>query len=191
VKVMEKDLNSIYKETRHKMEVSLNVLKNEIKGIRSGRAHPSLVEDLPIDYYGTKTPLKQLASITVPEARLIVIQPWDRNSLSAIEKAILASDLGITPSNDGKVIRLNLPQLSEEQRNNLIRVVNKKAEEIRIAIRNVRREAIHEIESLLKEKLISEDDKKRAEKEVQKITDEFISKVNKIVKEKEEEIREV
>ena len=188
---MEKDLNSIYKETRHKMEVSLNVLKNEIKGIRSGRAHPSLVEDLPIDYYGTKTPLKQLASITVPEARLIVIQPWDRNSLSAIEKAILASDLGITPSNDGKVIRLNLPQLSEEQRNNLIRVVNKKAEEIRIAIRNVRREAIHEIESLLKEKLISEDDKKRAEKEVQKITDEFISKVNKIVKEKEEEIKEV
>ncbi|RLB07857.1 MAG: ribosome recycling factor [Deltaproteobacteria bacterium] len=182
--------DEILAELRDKMKKSINVLKRELSKIRTGRASTALLEDIMIECYGTEMPLKQVASISVPESRLILIQPWDKSIIGNIEKGILKSELGLTPVNDGKVIRVPIPPLSEERRKELVKLVKKVGEEIKVAIRNNRREANEMFKELKNEKEISEDDYRRALNEVQKITDEFIEKVNKLVSEKEKEIME-
>ncbi|MCL0057147.1 ribosome recycling factor, partial [Dehalococcoidia bacterium] len=156
----------------------------------TGRASPSLLEHIRVDYYGTPTPLNQLAGISAPEARMLIIQPWDRAIVPAIEKAIIKSDLGLNPSSDGNAIRLVIPQLSEERRKELVRVVRKKVEERRIAVRNVRREALEKLRAMEREKEISQDEEKRALNQLQALTDRFIEKVDRIGKDKETEVLE-
>ena len=180
----------ILSELRDKMNKSIKVLKKELSKIRTGRASTALLEDIMINCYDTQMPLKQVASISVPESRLILIQPWDKSIIGEIEKGILKSELGLTPVNDGKVIRVPIPPLTEERRKELMKLVKKVAEDIKIAIRNNRREANEMFKELKNEKEISEDDYRRALNEVQKITDEFIEKVDEIVAEKEKEIME-
>ncbi len=184
-------IKDIVNTAKDKMHKSIHALVEELKNIRSGRVTPSLVEDIMVDYYGNKTPLKQMASISAPEARLIVIQPWDRGAVPEIEKAIQASDLGVNPSDDGKVIRLAFPQLNEEQREHLSKMVHKRGEECKIAIRNIRRDANHEIDKIEKEEHISEDEAEKGKKDIQHLTDENIKEVDKIIKEKTDEIMEV
>jgi ribosome recycling factor len=174
-----------------RMKSAVAVLQRELDGIRTGRARPGLVEALKVDVYDTTLPLNQLATISVPEARLIVIQPWDRQAAGAIEKAILKSDLGLNPVNDGHTIRLAIPQLTEERRKELVKMVHKKVEEGRVAVRNVRRHSVEELRALDKGKEISEDDEKRAEEQLQKMTDRFIEEIDKVGKEKEAELLEV
>jgi len=185
----------MYEEIKRKIKTrmgkSIESLKEEFKKIRSGRANAGLVEGLMVDYYGNKTPLKQLASISVPEPRLIVIQPWDKGSLADIEKAFHKSDLMLTPNNDGKVIRIAVPALTEERRKELVKVAKGKTEDARVAIRNIRRDGNDEIKAAEKEGHVSEDDSKKAIGEIQKITDEYIEKVNQLLEAKEEEIMEV
>ncbi|MBI2829713.1 MAG: ribosome recycling factor [Chloroflexi bacterium] len=166
-------------------------LHRELATIRTGRATPALVENVKVDYAGVPTPLRQIAGITVPAANLLVIQPWDPGSLSAVEKAILKSDLGLTPSNDGKVIRLTIPPLSEERRQELVKAVHKRVEERKIAIRNLRRDTLEKVKSLEKNKQISQDDLRRAQEQLQKITDSLITAVEQIGKEKETELMQV
>lgn len=182
------------KETLHhteeKMKKALESVGREFSEIRTGRASPSLVEGLRIDYYGTPTLLKQLASISVPDAHLIVIQPWDVSIIGEIERAIMKSNLGINPSNDGKLIRLAIPPLSRERRQELVKVVHKMAEEGRVSLRTIRREAKESLEKLEKDKLISEDDKFRGIDELQKFVDKYIAKIDEILKNKEKEILE-
>jgi len=173
------------------MRSSLQSLEDELSGIRTGRATPALVERLSVEYYGAPTPLQQLATFSVPEPRQILIKPFDPASIKDIEKAIQVSDLGLTPSNDGKTIRLTLPPLTQERRQELVRVVNARVEEGRISVRNVRRDVIKDLREFEHEKLISEDDLKRGEEDVQKLTDEYIEKMDKVGEEKEEEILEV
>lgn len=180
----------ILSELKDKMNKSIRVLKKELSKIRTGRASTALLEDIMINCYDTQMPLKQVASISVPESRLILIQPWDKSIIGEIEKGILKSELGLTPVNDGKVIRVPIPPLTEERRKELVKLVKKVAEDIKIAIRNNRREANEMFKELKNEKEISEDDYRRALNDVQKITDEFIGKVNEIVAEKEKEIME-
>jgi len=182
--------DEILAELKSKMSKSINVLKKELSKIRTGRASTALIEDIMIECYGTEMPLKQIASISVPESRMILVQPWDKSIIGDIEKGILKSDLGLTPVNDGKVIRINIPPLTEERRKELVKLVKKVGEDIKVAIRNNRREANDEFKKLKNEKEISEDDYRRALNEVQKITDEFIEKVEKLVQEKEKEIME-
>lgn len=184
-------LNEIYEDAKSRMEKTLKNLESEYRRLRTGRASPALVESIKVDYYGTATPLNQLATITVPEPRTIMIQPWDQNVVSEVEKAILKSDLGLTPNSDGKIIRINVPPLTEERRQELVKLVKKMAEEAKVAIRNVRRDANDMIKDLKKEKQISEDDQFRAQEKIQKITDEFIEKVEKLLEKKEKEIMEV
>lgn len=184
-------IKDILKDAEARMHGAIQSLENELAGIRTGRASPALVEKLPIEYYGTPTPLMQLASISVPEPRTLMIKPFDPSSLKAIERAILASDLGLTPNNDGRAIRLNLPPLTEERRRDLVRLVHNRLEEARIAIRNIRRDLKKDMEDFEKEKLISEDDLKRGEEELQKATDRFIQDVDKVGQHKEQEILEV
>ena len=184
-------IKDILKEADTRMHAAIQNLDDELAGIRTGRATPALVEKLPIEYYGTPTPLMQLASISVPEPRGLLIKPFDLSSLKGIERAILASDLGLTPNNDGKQIRLNLPALTEERRRELVKVVHARLEECRIAVRNVRRDLHNDMRNFEKEKLISEDDLKRGEEELQKITDHNIEEVNKHGQHKEQEIMEV
>ena len=179
------------KTTEQKMNASLDILKRELASIRTGRATPALVEHIRVDYGGVPLPLNQLATISAPEARLLIIQPWDRDSNAAIEKAILKSDLGLNPVNDGSLIRLNVPPLSEERRQELIKVVGRRIEERRVAIRNIRRDAIEELRSLEKNKEISQDEHKRSQDQLQKLTDRFIADIEKIGKDKEEELMEV
>src|SRR5690606_22163861 len=162
-----------------------------LAGIRTGRASPGLIERLTVDYYGTPTPLNQLAGISAPEARLLVIQPWDRSAMAAIEKAIQTPDLGRNPNNDGRVIPIDSPPLTEERRKSLVRLVRQNVEEGRVAIRNIRRDAIAQIKELAQEKLIGEDDERRGEQQVQELTDRYISEADKIGKHKEEEVLEV
>jgi len=181
----------IKKNLRQRMDKSIESLKDEFKKIRSGRANAGLVEGLMVDYYGSKTPLKQLASISVPEPRLIVVQPWDKGALSDIEKAFHKSDLALNPNNDGKVIRISVPALTEERRKELVKVAKNKAEEVRIAIRNIRRDGNEEIKAAEKEGHVSEDISKKTLEEVQKITDEYIEKINKLLDAKDAEIMEV
>lgn len=178
-------------DARERMEKTVESLQNDLRAIRTCRASPALVERLQVDYYGIATPLNQLAGITVPEPRLLVIRPWDRSSISVIEKAILKSDLGLTPSNDGQVIRLIVPQLTEERRRDLSKLVAKRVEEARVSVRNVRRDAIEFLRDLEKEKEIDEDTLYKGRDDVQKLTDDFTKKIDEIGKAKEAEIMEV
>lgn len=184
-------LNDIYKEAKERMDGAIQALEDDLAGIRTGRAHPALVEKIQVDYYGIPTSLIQLASISVPEPRSLLIRPFDQSSLRGIERSILTSDLGLTPNNDGKAIRLSLPPLTEERRQDLARIVNQRIEEARIAIRNVRRDSIKDLREFENEKLISEDDLKRGEDEMQKITDDYIEKINQTGERKQAEILEV
>jgi len=184
-------LNDVYIEAKTRMKGAVQALEEDLSAIRTGRASPALVEKLQVDYYGMPTPLIQLASIGVPEPRSLLIRPFDASTLKDIEKAIQASDLGLTPNNDGKAIRLNLPPLTEERRQELVKIVKSRVEESRIAIRNVRRDSIKDLREFETEKMISEDDLKRGEDELQKITDDFIDEVNSIGERKEVEVMEV
>ncbi|MEN6301058.1 MAG: ribosome recycling factor [Anaerolineaceae bacterium] len=184
-------LKDIYKETETRMKGAIQALEDDLAGIRTGRASPALIERLQVEYYGTNTPLIQLASISVPEARQLLIRPFDVSSLKTIERAILASDLGLTPNNDGKSIRLNLPPLTEERRRELVKVVNHRVEEARVAARNIRRDAIRDLREFEQEKMISEDELEEGEEELQKITDRYIEEINSIGERKEKEIMEV
>lgn len=184
-------LKEAYQEAEARMKGALEVLEEDLGGIRTGRANPTLVEKLQVEYYGSLTPLMQLATITVPEARSLLIRPFDASTLKTIERAILASDLGLTPNNDGKSIRLNLPPLTEERRRELVKVVHHRLEDARISVRNIRRDSIKDIHEFEQEKLISEDERKRAEVEFQKMTDKYIEEVGVIGSRKEKEIMEV
>jgi len=183
-------LDDIYKEAKSRMKGAIQALEEDLVGIRTGRASPALVEKLSVEYYGAPTPLRQLASIGVPEPRTLLIRPFDSTTLKAIERAILTSDLGLTPNNDGKAIRLNVPTLTEERRYDLVRIVKHRLEEARVAVRNVRRDSIKDLREFENEKLISEDDLKRGEKKIQKITNEFIESIDHIGERKETEIME-
>jgi ribosome recycling factor len=174
-----------------RMGKAVDALRRELTTVRTGRASPALVEDLRVDYYGTPTPLKQLASITVPEARLLTIQPWDKGSLEAVAKAIQKSDLGLNPANDGVLIRLAIPQLTEERRRDLVKVVHKKVEDGRVAIRNVRRDAHEMLRDLRREKEISEDQEHNAQEKLQETTDRFVGQAGEVGHEKEQELLEV
>jgi ribosome recycling factor len=173
------------------MRSAIQVLHDDLAAIRTGRASPALVEKLAVEYYGTPTPLQQLASIGVPEPRSLMIKPFDATTIKAIEKAILSSDLGLNPNNDGKVIHLNLPPLTEERRRDLVKRVHHRLEESRIAVRNIRRDAHNDMRDFEKEKLISEDDLERGEEDLQKLTDKYIEEINQLGKTKEAEIMEV
>jgi ribosome recycling factor len=182
---------STLKEAGHKMARAVEITREEFAGVRTGRATPAILNRVMVDYYGTPTPMNQLASFSVPEPRLLVIQPYDRNAMSAMEKAIMQSDLGLSPSNDGQVIRLSFPQLTEERRKELIKVVHGRAEDGRVAVRNVRRHAKEELERLKKDGEISEDDLNRAEKELQKLTDQHVARIDELLTHKEQELLEV
>jgi len=174
-----------------RMRGAIQVLHDDLAAIRTGRANPGLVEKMPVEYYGTPTPLMQLASISVPEPRSLMIKPFDPTTIKVIEKAIQASELGLNPNNDGKVIHLNLPPLTEERRRDLVKHVHHRLEESRVAIRNIRRDAHNDMRDFEKEKLISEDELKRGEDELQKLTDRFIEEIGEMGKKKESEIMEV
>jgi ribosome recycling factor len=184
-------IDDVLADLREGMQKSIGALQDDLLSIRTGRASPALVEKLPVDYYGTKTPLNQMASIAAPEPRLLVIRPWDPSSLADIERAILKSDLGLTPMNDGKLIRLSIPRLTEERRKELVKVVSKRVEDARISIRNQRRDALKDLQEFESEKMISEDDFYRGKDQVQELTDEFIEEIDEIGKRKETEVREI
>ncbi len=183
-------LNDLYNETKSDMGKAVQSLKKELDRVRTGRASLSLLDGIRVDYYGTLTPLDQMASLSVPESRLITIQPWDASVIKDIEKAILASSLGLTPSSDGKLIRIAIPPLTEERRKELVKVVHQMCEDHKVGIRNVRRDSNDMIKSLKKEGEISEDDAFKGQDQIQKITDEYIEKIDVIYKEKEKEILE-
>jgi len=179
------------KDAEHRMQSAVGSLDRDLDTVRTGRARPSLVEALKIEYYGTPTPLNQLATIGAPEPRLITIQPWDKAQLPNIEKAIQKSDLGLTPTNDGNLIRLVIPQLNEDRRKELVKVVHKKVEEARIAVRNVRRDSLDHLRKLQHDKQITDDDERRAQERLQKITDKYVAEVDKHGHAKEQELLEV
>lgn len=179
------------KNTENKMNKAIAVLENDYASIRAGRANPAILDKISVEYYGAQTPLAQVGTISVPEARTILIQPWDASILKDIEKAILASDIGINPNNDGKVIRLNFPPLTEERRKELKKSVSKRGEEAKVAIRNIRRDALDEFKKQKKNNEITEDDLKDMEDSVQKLTDKFVKKVDDLTSAKEKEIMEV
>lgn len=181
----------IYKETEEKMKKVLDNLKSDLATIRAGRASAALLEKISVDYYGTLTPVNQLATISVPEPRMILIQPWDVKVISSIEKAILKSDLGLTPSSDGKVIRLVLPELTMERRKELVKMAKKKAEDAKVVIRNIRRDTNESIKKMEKNGEISQDDSKRWQEEIQKLTDNYIELIDKALANKEKDIMEV
>jgi ribosome recycling factor len=184
-------IDDLMEEIRGRMAKSVDALQDELLGIRTGRASPALVERLQVEYYGTLTPLNQMASVAVPEPRLLVIRPWDPSALNDIERAIQKSDLGLTPMNDGKLIRLNIPRLTEERRRELVKLVARRVEDGRVAIRNLRRDALKDMQEFEKEKMISEDEFFRAKEEVQELTNEFIARIDEIGKRKEEEVMEI
>lgn len=188
---MATDKNEVLRDAEERMRKAVSVNNEELSSIRSGRASPSLLHRVQVDYYGTKTPLNQLANLSVPEPRLLVVAPYDPTSIAAIEKAILASDLGITPNNDGQVVRLAFPQLTEERRKELTKLAHVRAEEGRVAVRNVRRHAKQELERMKKEHLMSEDEERGAEGELQKLTDRYVKEVDENLKRKEQELSEV
>jgi ribosome recycling factor len=184
-------INDVLDDLRERMSKSVEVLQDDLLSIRTGRASPALVEKLPVEYYGTMTPLNQMASIAVPEPRLLVIRPWDPSALADIERAILKSDLGLTPMNDGNLIRLAIPRLTEERRRELVKLVARRVEEAHIAIRNLRRDALKDLQEFEKEKMISEDELFRAKDDVQELTNEFGAKIDEIGQRKEEEVMEI
>ena len=179
------------REAEQKMRGAVSVTQDELGSIRTGRANPKLLDRLHVEYYGTPVALNQLASMSVPEPRMLVIQPFDRGAMNSIEKAILASDLGLTPSNDGTVIRLAFPPLTEERRRDLVKLAHDRAEEGRVSVRNVRRHSKETLERLEREHAISEDDLRRAEKELQRLTDQFVADIEERLEHKERELKEV
>ncbi len=183
--------NPVQQKTTDGMEKALEHLKRDLSGLRTGRANVALLDNVRVDYYGTMTPLKQVASVSTPEARLITVQPWDTKLIKEIEKALATSDLGVTPSNDGKLIRVPLPPLTEERRKDLIKICKKHGEETKVQIRAVRRDANEELKKLQKDGKMSEDDLRRAEADIQKLTDGYIVKIDQVLKKKEDEILEV
>ena len=184
-------INDVLRDAEAKMKKSVDSLRHHLTTIRTGRASPALVEQLQVEAYGSAMPLNQLAGITTPDSKSILIQPYDTSQLKTIEKAIQNSELGINPSNDGRVIRLVLPPLTEERRRDLIKVVRHEAENARVAVRNVRRDAIEHLKKLLKEHKVSEDDERRAQDEVQKLTDRFVAEIDKILHAKEADLMAV
>lgn len=184
-------IEELQNKTQEKMDKALQALRNELTNIRTGRATPSLLDQVKVDYYGAPTPVTQVANVSVPEPRMIVIQPWDRSLLKVIEKAIMTSDLGLNPNNDGTVIRLNLPLLTEERRKELVKVVNKKGEASRVEIRNIRRDFNDAVKKKVKAKEITEDDAKDATDFSQKLTDKFMKKIDDVLAQKEKEVMSV
>lgn len=184
-------IDDVKAEVEGKMKKALEALKRDLQSMRTGRASPSLVEPLKVDYYGAPTPLQQLAAVSVPEARQILIKPYDVSSIKAIEKAIQTSELGLTPSNDGKVIRLSIPPLTEERRREMTKLVKKRTEEAHIAVRNIRQQGNKDLEELEQEKLITEDQHKRGKEMLQKLTDQYIEQADAMGKKKESEVMEV
>lgn len=180
-----------FNDLEERMEKTLSVLEENLSEIRAGRANPAILNKVSVDYYGVPTPINQVAGISVPEARLIVIQPWDASILKEIEKAILASDIGLNPNNDGKVIRLSFPELTEERRKELVKDIKKIGEDSKVSIRSIRRDGMDEAKSMQKESLITEDDLKRAEEQIQKLTDKKIEEIENIISKKETEIMSV
>lgn len=185
------EVKDLLKDAEARMSGAIQVLLDDLAGIRTGRASPALIEKLPVEYYGTPTPLIQLASISVPEPRSLMIKPFDAASIKDIEKAIQASDLGLNPNSDGKVIHLNLPPLNEERRRELVKRMHHRLEEARIAVRNIRRDLHNDIREYEKEKLITEDDLKRGEEDLQKLTDKFVEDIARHGQHKENEVMEV
>lgn len=181
----------IFATHEDKMKKALEALRREYLSLRAGRATPALLDKVNVDYYGTPTPVNQVANVSVPEARMITIQPWEKTMLGAIEKAILKSDLGLTPNSDGTIIRLNIPQLTKERRTELAKTIGKKAEDARVAVRNIRRDANDAIKKLEKEKVATEDDSKKAQEDMQKVTDKYIKEIDNTMAAKEKEIMEV
>lgn len=184
-------VDSALKDATEKMNKAISVLKDELAGIRTGRATPALLSRIVVDYYGTQVPIQQLASFSVPEPRTLVITPYDPNAIAAMEKAILSSDVGITPGNDGTVIRLSFPPLTEERRKDLIKLVHHRGEEGRVAVRNIRRHSKEELEGLEREGGISQDDLVRSEKELQKVTDKHVAEIDEVVAHKDRELKEI
>lgn len=184
-------MKQILNELERKMKKTIESYENELSGVRAGRANPQVLDKLTVDYYGTETPIKQVASISVSEARLLVIQPWDISLIKPIEKVLLKSDLGITPSNDGKVIRLPFPALTEDRRKELVKVVKGYSENAKVSIRNLRRESLEKLKKMLKDKEISEDELAQAEENVQKVVDKFTKEIEEITKKKEKELMEI
>lgn len=184
-------LDLIYSNAEERMEKVINAFQRELSTLRAGRATPALLDRIEVDYYGTITPLNQLAGVSAPESRLLVIQPWDKQSIGDVEKAILKSDLGLTPTSDGNVIRLAIPQLTEERRKELVKVVRKKAEECKVSIRNIRRDANEEIKQLEKSSDITEDERRLAQDNIQEITDKKIVEIDEVTAAKEKEMMEV
>lgn len=181
-------MEALFSRTKEKMEKCLNSLERDYKAVRAGRANPAILDRITVDYYGSPTPLNQMAAISVPEPRMLMIQPWDASTLREIEKAINTSEIGINPSNDGKVIRLVFPPLTEERRKELVKDISKRAEEAKVAIRNVRRDAMDDLKKLKKNNEITEDDQKDGEKKLQDITDSYIKETDEMEKKKEQEI---
>ena len=181
----------ILDQAKAKMDKSIVVLENNMQAIRAGRANPKLLDRISVDYYGTPTPLNQISNVTVPEARMMVIKPWEKTMLKAIEKAIQTSDLGLNPNNDGEVIRLIFPELNAERRKDLSKQVKKNAEDAKVAVRSIRRDAIEQVKKLKKDSLITEDDQRKAEEDAQKLTDKAIKEIDTVAAAKEKEIMEV
>lgn len=181
----------ILKDTEIRMRKAMEALHHNLESVRTGRASPALVERIHVDYYGTSTPLNQLAGISVPESRLIVIQPWDRGSIGPIEKAIMQSELGLNPNNDGQVIRISIPMLTEDRRKQMVKVVHSTTEDSKVAVRNIRRDALSQAKDLASKKEISEDDERRASQEVETVTKKYVDEADRIGKAKEQEVLEV
>ena len=181
-------MDRVFEKTTERMEKALDALKRDFSTIRAGRANPNVLNNVVVEYYGTPTPLNQMAAVSVPEPRMLVIQPWDASTLKDIEKAINVAEIGINPQNDGKVIRLTFPQLTEEHRKALVKDVSKRGEEAKVAIRNVRRDSMDDLKKLKKDNEITEDDQKDGEKKLQDITDKYIKNVEEMTKKKETEI---
>jgi ribosome recycling factor len=184
-------INDVMADAESRMGKAIEALRRDLSSIRTGRASPALVERLNVDYYGTSTPLNQLAGISVPESRLLVIQPWDRGSMSAIEKAILKSELGLNPTNDGQVIRIAIPALTEERLKQLVKIVHSQVEDCKVAIRNIRRDGMADVKGLMSEKEIGEDDERRAEHQIDELTKRFVTEAESVGKSKEQEVLEV
>jgi ribosome recycling factor len=184
-------IQDVMDDAEVRMGKAIDALRRDLATIRTGRASPSLVERLPVEYYGSSTPLNQLAGISVPEPRMLVIQPWDRGSMAAIEKAIRKSELGLNPTNDGQVVRIAIPALTEERRKQLVKLVHGHVEEGKVALRNIRRDAMTHVKELLAEKLIGEDDERRAEQQVDELTKRYVSDAERVGKAKEQEVLEV
>jgi len=184
-------LEDIKKDATQRMAKGVQAFRNDLKKLRTGRAHPSLVEHLRVEYYGNEVPLNQVANISVEDARTLAVSPWERSMVQVIEKAILKSDLGLTPATAGQVIRIPLPPLTEERRREMTKLVRHEAENARVSVRNVRRDVMNELKEMLKEKLLSQDDEKRAHDEVQKLTDKHVADIDQVLAEKEKELMQV